>query len=151
MSVDAKVTNELIETLQDGEEGFVQLADKLDDSDSPELVSSMRRFSEQRAGFRVGLEALAKDYGDDVEASGTTAAAIHRGWIGLKDALTGSSPKGVLKAAQHLQHGANMVVLSNYATPDMRRKCLALGAAHVFDKSTEIEALIDYCVALAQH
>ena len=100
VSTDAKVTNELIETLQDGEEGFAKLADKLDDSDSPELVSSMRGLSQQRADFRVELEELAEGYGDDIEASGSTAAAIHRGWIGLKDALTGSSPKGVLHAAE---------------------------------------------------
>ena len=41
------------------------------------------------------------------------------------------------------------VVLSNYATPDMRRKCLELGADRVFDKSNEIDALIGYCLRLA--
>lgn len=100
MSTDANVTNELIETLKDGEEGFAKLADKLANSEAPELVTSMRRLSQQRADFRIELETLAKGYGDDIEASGSTAAAIHRGWIGLKDALTGSSPKGVLKAAE---------------------------------------------------
>jgi len=38
------------------------------------------------------------------------------------------------------------LILSNYATPDMRRKCLELGADRVFDKSNEIEALVDYCM-----
>jgi len=38
------------------------------------------------------------------------------------------------------------VIVSNYATPDMRRKCLELGADRVFDKSNEIEALVDYCI-----
>jgi DNA-binding NarL/FixJ family response regulator len=41
------------------------------------------------------------------------------------------------------------VVLSNFATPDMRSKCLELGADQVFDKSNEIEALIQYCDCLA--
>lgn len=40
------------------------------------------------------------------------------------------------------------IVLSNYATPDMRRRCLALGAERVFDKSGEIEELLDYCGGL---
>jgi hypothetical protein len=31
----------------------------------------------------------------------------------------------------------------------MRAKCLALGADRVFDKSTEIDALIQYCDRLA--
>jgi hypothetical protein len=42
-----------------------------------------------------------------------------------------------------------LVVLSNYATPDMRRKCLQLGADKVFDKSNEIDGLINYCAKLA--
>ena len=33
--------------------------------------------------------------------------------------------------------------------PDMRRKCLELGADRVFDKSNEIDALILYCCRLA--
>jgi len=39
-------------------------------------------------------------------------------------------------------------VLSNYATADIRRKCLELGADRVFDKSNEIDALIEYCAQL---
>jgi DNA-binding NarL/FixJ family response regulator len=42
-----------------------------------------------------------------------------------------------------------MVVLSNYATADLRRKCLDLGADRVFDKSNDIEALLLYCGRLA--
>jgi DNA-binding NarL/FixJ family response regulator len=63
--------------------------------------------------------------------------------------LQGGSGLGVLKAAQGLPHRYRMVVLSNYATPAMRRNCLALGAEQVFDKSNEIEALIAYCAAVA--
>jgi len=40
-------------------------------------------------------------------------------------------------------------VLSNYTTPEMRLKCLALGADEVFDKSHELEALLRYCGTLA--
>ncbi len=57
---------------------------------------------------------------------------------------------GVL-AACHARAGTqHVVVLSNYATPDMRRRCLELGADAVFDKSNEIDALVDYCQALAR-
>lgn len=44
---------------------------------------------------------------------------------------------------------AKRVVLSNYTTPDVRKRCLALGADRVFDKSGEIDELIDYCRELA--
>ena len=64
--------------------------------------------------------------------------------------LSNGSGLGVLRAGSQLGEGlVNMVVLSNYATPDMRRKCIELGAMQVFDKSTEIDALIDYCSSLA--
>ncbi|MNL74860.1 hypothetical protein D3C87_2005670 [compost metagenome] len=39
-----------------------------------------------------------------------------------------------------------MVVLSNYATPDVRMRCAQLGVDAVFDKSNEIDALVDYCI-----
>ncbi|GAB4564683.1 MAG: response regulator transcription factor [Rhizobacter sp.] len=63
--------------------------------------------------------------------------------------LKTGSGLGVLKAANALPQKHNLVVLSNYATPDIRRKCLELGADKVFDKSNEIDALIQYCGRLA--
>jgi len=36
-------------------------------------------------------------------------------------------------------------VLTNYATPDIRLRCTSLGVNAVFDKSNEIDALIDFC------
>jgi len=63
--------------------------------------------------------------------------------------LKSGSGLGVLKAAAPLIEAPKLVVLSNYATPDMRRKCLELGADRVFDKSNEIDALILYCCRLA--
>ena len=63
--------------------------------------------------------------------------------------LKSGSGLGVLKAATATPSSLKLVVLSNYATPDMRRKCLELGADRVFDKSNEIDALILYCCRLA--
>jgi DNA-binding NarL/FixJ family response regulator len=64
--------------------------------------------------------------------------------------LKSGSGLGVLKAAAGHVKAMKLVVLSNYATPDMRRKCLELGADRVFDKSNEIDALILYCCRLAE-
>lgn len=57
--------------------------------------------------------------------------------------LRDGSGLGVLKAAAGLP--ARRVVLSNYATRDMREACLSLGANRVFDKSNELDELIAYC------
>ena len=56
---------------------------------------------------------------------------------------------GVIQAANGLLQRHKLVVLTNYATPSMRLKCLSLGADRVFDKSNEIDALLAYCNALA--
>ena len=42
------------------------------------------------------------------------------------------------------------VVLTNYATPEIRAECLQLGAAKVFDKSRDIDALVSYCNDIAE-
>ncbi len=55
----------------------------------------------------------------------------------------------VLRHARALQPGAQLVVLTNYATPDMRRRCAELGAHRVFDKSAELEELLAFCADLA--
>ena len=99
MSDDAKAAKELVETLKDGERGFAEAADKLRDGEHPEWATTLQRFSDQRAGFWREIVDMGHDYGDDVDESGTVAAAVHRGWIALKDALTGDDPEAVLKAA----------------------------------------------------
>jgi two-component system OmpR family response regulator len=53
---------------------------------------------------------------------------------------------GVVEGCRGRRRGQKVIVLSNQATSDMRRRCAQLGADAVFDKSTEIDALLDYCV-----
>ncbi|MGZ5269519.1 MAG: response regulator [Ramlibacter sp.] len=60
--------------------------------------------------------------------------------------LRQGSGLGVLEACRARDPRQRVVVLSNYATTDMRKRCSQLGADAVFDKSNEIDALIDYCV-----
>lgn len=61
--------------------------------------------------------------------------------------LKQGSGLGVLQSCRDRSPSQHVVVLSNYATPDMRKRCAQLGVDAVFDKSNEIDALIDYCVA----
>jgi DNA-binding NarL/FixJ family response regulator len=55
----------------------------------------------------------------------------------------------VLRDAKVLQRQARLVVLTNYATLDVRKRCISLGADRVFDKSRQLDDFIDYCSALA--
>lgn len=99
MSEDKQVAKELVETLRDGERGFATAAEKLRDSDRAEWAATLERLSQQRAGFRREIVDLGHAYDDDVDTSGTAAAALHRGWIALKDAVTGDDAGSVLGAA----------------------------------------------------
>jgi DNA-binding NarL/FixJ family response regulator len=55
----------------------------------------------------------------------------------------------VLRHARTLRPHTHLAVLTNYATAEMRRRCEALGADRVFDKSAELEDLLAYCDDLA--
>lgn len=98
MSTDKNITSDLMKTLENGKDGFAKAAD-LVEHDSPEVAVTFRRLSLERSSFYDELQELAKDYGDSVEESGTIAAAIHRGWMAIKDAVSGSDPIGALDAA----------------------------------------------------
>ncbi|HSH89371.1 MAG TPA: response regulator [Ramlibacter sp.] len=60
--------------------------------------------------------------------------------------LKEGSGLNILEACRMRKPTQKMVVLSNHATQDVRWRCAQLGADAVFDKSTEIEKLVDYCV-----
>lgn len=64
--------------------------------------------------------------------------------------LKQGSGLGVLQACRDRQPDQKVIVLTNYATPDIRVRCQQLGVDAVFDKSTDIDALIDYCLDLRE-
>ncbi|MDN4591636.1 hypothetical protein DBA29_24440 [Xenophilus aerolatus] len=64
--------------------------------------------------------------------------------------LKQGSGLGVLQACSARGPQQKVVVLSNYATPDIRKRCAQLGVDAVFDKSNEIDALVDFCIAHSQ-
>ena len=56
---------------------------------------------------------------------------------------------GVLKVCHARAPRQRAVVLTNYADLDVRAQCMALGADAVFDKSTELDAFLEFCGAHA--
>ena len=60
--------------------------------------------------------------------------------------LREGSGLGVLSGCRDRQSHQKVVVLTNYATADIRQRCLALGANAVFDKSNELDEFFAYCV-----
>ncbi|MEX1005773.1 MAG: PA2169 family four-helix-bundle protein [Acidimicrobiia bacterium] len=96
----AAVLEDLIETLEDGRKGFEQAADRIADSDDPAVAVDLRRFAQQRAEFSVELRDVAGRHGVEIDEEGSVAGALHRGWLNLKDAVSGDDPKAVLSAAE---------------------------------------------------
>ena len=100
MSDDASVTKDLIQTLEDGKDGFAKGAEKLEKDGETALAGTFQQLGAEREQLRAELHDLAAAYGDQIEDSGSVTAKAHRGWMAVKDALSGSSPEGVLDAAE---------------------------------------------------
>jgi DNA-binding NarL/FixJ family response regulator len=64
--------------------------------------------------------------------------------------LKKGSGLGILEACRAREEQQKLVVFSNYATSEMRLRCAELGVDAVFDKSTEIDALVNYCAAQSE-
>ena len=94
------VLEDLVQTLENGHKGFEQAADHLEGQAGTAVVERMRTFSEQRADFSSELRSLASMHGITIADGGSVAGAVHRGWIGMKDALTGDDPTAILGAAE---------------------------------------------------
>ena len=99
-STDEKVTQDLIETLEDGKAGFTKAAEQLADTDRADLVPRFREFAAQRGRFADELRQLAAQYGDSIDEEGSLAGSLHRGWMAIKDAVTGDDAEHVLAAAE---------------------------------------------------
>lgn len=53
---------------------------------------------------------------------------------------------GVVAAGKTRGPDQRLVVLTNYASSGVREQCLKLGADAVFDKSHDIDNLVDFCL-----
>src|SRR3954469_3969134 len=104
MKNEKTVLNDLIETLKDGQEGFKQAAEGVND---PKLKSLFRDYSQQRARFAAALQSEARRNGEsDPETSSSAAGALHRGWINLKSAITGGDEHTILAECERGEDSA---------------------------------------------
>ena len=87
------VLNDLIETCKDGEQGFRQAAEKVNDGSLKTLFS---RYSSQRAEYVRELQTLVSQLGGEAASTGHAGAMLHRGWINLKEALSKNEDKAII-------------------------------------------------------
>jgi DNA-binding NarL/FixJ family response regulator len=62
--------------------------------------------------------------------------------------LKEGSGLGVLRGCANRQPAQVALVLTNYPTQEMRAKCTEYGADGFFDKSNELDAFFDRCLAI---
>jgi len=86
---------------------------------------------------------------DVVGDAGTPADAIagiletHPSCVLLDYQLVDGTGVDVLRAVHDRSQGTVFVVLTNHPDPQYRRACMAAGADHFFDKSTEFERVAE--------
>ena len=101
------------------------------------LIAMLREFAQLEVGGSSGTEQEATDW---LQAQG------ERWRLAVVDLfLLQGSGLGVVTSFRQRQPWQKIVVLTNYATPDIRRRSLALGADAVFDKGKEIDDFLAYC------
>lgn len=59
--------------------------------------------------------------------------------------LRKGSGLGLVKSIGRRRNDQKIIVLSNYVTASVRMRCAQLGVDAVFDKSTDLDSLMDYC------
>ncbi|HLM55696.1 MAG TPA: PA2169 family four-helix-bundle protein, partial [Pyrinomonadaceae bacterium] len=89
--------NDLIEACRDGQEGFRSAAEGVRDE---ELRALFLEYSRQRGSFSSELQAEVRRLGGEPETEGSVVAAIHRGWMDIKAAVTGADDRSILRECE---------------------------------------------------
>jgi uncharacterized protein (TIGR02284 family) len=88
--------NTLIETLKDGKNGFESAAADVKDT---KVKTVFLECAQERSRLAGELQAEVSRRGGAPETTGSASAAVHRGWMNLKNAL-GGGEKAILDEAE---------------------------------------------------
>jgi uncharacterized protein (TIGR02284 family) len=95
--------NDLIETCKDGQDGFRTAAEGVKNA---ELATLFNAYSQQRGQFASELQNEVRRSGGDPDKTGSTAAALHRGWMNIKSAVTGEDEGAVISECERGEDSA---------------------------------------------
>jgi uncharacterized protein (TIGR02284 family) len=144
MSDEAATVKDLIKTLEDGRDGFAKAAERLEGNSAHDISRRFREFSAQRGAMADELRRCAKLEGFSVPQGGTVAGAVHRGWIAVKDALTGDDASAIIAAAEqgedHAKSKFRDALSENTLTPVVREI--------VQQQAGQVQAAHDYVSSL---
>lgn len=91
------ILNRLIETSKDGQYGFETSAKH---ARSAELVALFKARAAECERAAEQLQGLILQLGGKPEKSGSVSGAIHRGWVSLRDDITGHTDLAILEECE---------------------------------------------------
>ncbi len=99
----ADILSDLAETAKDGEYGFRACAEQ---ADSADLKSTFLRRADECRGAAAELYGEIRKLGGKPDEGGTTAGALHRGWVSVKATLSTYDDKAVLEECERGEDAA---------------------------------------------
>jgi uncharacterized protein (TIGR02284 family) len=112
----ARAYNDLVEINKTAAKGYQEAAEGISNA---ELKSKLSQLSQQRAQFAAELTQHAQQFGIHPEQDNTlegvvadAAAAVHRGWINIKSAITGQDDAAILGECET----GDSIALKSYET-----------------------------------
>jgi uncharacterized protein (TIGR02284 family) len=105
--------NNLIQTCRDGREGFETAAEGVANE---ELRALFRAYAGQRADFVGELEDEVRRMGGEPAEVGSVTGSLHRGWMGIKAAVTGGEESSILAECERGEDSALAAYLAAFGT-----------------------------------
>lgn len=97
------ILNDLIQICKDGQQGFLDAAHHVRDAN---VRAMFLEFSQQRSRFAGGLQQEVTRLQGEPQTSGSTGAALHRGWIDLKAKISGQNDQAAIREAERGEDAA---------------------------------------------
>ncbi|MGI8742270.1 MAG: ferritin-like domain-containing protein [Bryobacteraceae bacterium] len=89
--------NGLIEVCKDGEQGYLEAAKTVHNS---QVTTIFNEYAKQRAHFARDLQTEVERLGGSPPDHGSLTAALHRGWMDLKSVLSGGDAGAIIAACE---------------------------------------------------
>jgi len=111
------------------------------------VVEDNQEIQENLAGALEELTCVKVLGGSATEEDALGWIAAHNQWdmLIVDLFLKGGSGMRLVQRVQRSRPEQKIIVFSNYVNASVRKRCAQLGVDAVFDKSTEIDTLVDYC------
>lgn len=97
------VLNDLLENARDGEYGFRTCAEQVETANAKQLFASRADGCRKAADELVPL---IRKYGGEPASGGTTAGALHRGWVQVKGTVGADSELSILESCERGEDAA---------------------------------------------